>query len=125
MEVTSPKVEVVKAKERKPGEAPLNRIPVFDHKGNMRGHVGSKATEVTASRFLGRPGAKLGIKDGRDAWIGDKPPPKPMPKITKPAAPVAPPAGAQQKHSLEISLKADKGSVKKPAGATHGKDSSK
>lgn len=65
--------------KQKPGHPPLNRIPIFDHKGNMRGHVGRTATDATVSRFLGRPGAKLGKKEGRTAWIGDKPPPPPPP----------------------------------------------
>ena len=48
---------------------PDHRIPIYDHEGNMRGHVGHKATAATVSRFIGQHGAKLGKKDGRDAWI--------------------------------------------------------
>ena len=61
-------------KKQKPGEAPLNRIPVFDDQGNMRGHVGKRATQATAARLLGKLGAKLGKKDGRVAWIGPSAP---------------------------------------------------
>jgi hypothetical protein len=61
-------------KQRKPGEVPPNRIPVIDDQGRLRGHVGSKATSVTASRFLGKLGATLGEKDGRLAWIGPSAP---------------------------------------------------
>lgn len=63
----------------KPGHPPLHRIPIFDHKGNMRGHVGHSATQATVARFLGRHGAKLGKMEGRTAWIGDVPPPPPPP----------------------------------------------
>lgn len=112
------------ARAKHPGEVPEHRIPIFDHKGNLRGRVGPRATEVTVSRFINLPGAKLGTKDGRDAWLGPKPPPKPKPKFPKPgegapgaaAAPGGKPAAAT--HSLEISLKAAKGSNKptpKPA----------
>lgn len=61
------------------GHPPLNRIPIVDHKGNMRGHVGHSATQATVARFLGRHGAKLGKHEGRVAWIGDVPPPPPPP----------------------------------------------
>lgn len=98
------------AKPETPGVVPAHRIPIFDHNGHMRGHVGPKATSVTVARFLNRHGAKLGTKDGRPAWIGQEPP-KP-PKPTKPAAPKPTPAAAQA-HKLEISLKAAKGSVTK------------
>jgi hypothetical protein len=79
MAMMRPKPPVIK-RDRKPGEPPLHRIGVFDHEGRMVGHVGHRATEVTASRFLGRQlGAELKKKDGRPAWIGDKPPPPPPP----------------------------------------------
>jgi hypothetical protein len=54
-------------KQRKPGTVPPGRIAVLDRKGNLRGHVGPKATSVTASRFTGQPGAKL-TKGERDSW---------------------------------------------------------
>jgi hypothetical protein len=56
----------------RPGTLPDNRIPIFDHRGNMRGHVGKLATAATVSRF-GVSGAKLGKRDGRTAWLGSKP----------------------------------------------------
>ncbi len=61
------------AKKAKPGQPPVNRIPVIDHKGNMRGHVGKTATAATVARFTGRYGAKLGKHEGRTAWLGDAP----------------------------------------------------
>lgn len=64
---------------RTPGECPAHRIPIFDHKGNMRGHVGYTASQATVARFLGRHGADLTDKDGRKAWVGHTPPPPPPP----------------------------------------------
>lgn len=63
------------------GETPSHRIPIYDHKGNVRGHVGRTATSATIARFTGHHGAKLGKKDGRDAWIADRPPPPPVPPL--------------------------------------------
>jgi hypothetical protein len=62
------------SKQRKIGDVPPNRIPVIDDQGRLRGHVGKKATAVTASRFLGRLGATLQKQDGRLAWIGPSAP---------------------------------------------------
>jgi hypothetical protein len=105
-------------RERKPGEAPLHRIPIYDHKGNMRGHVGHTATEATVARFTGQPGATLKKKNGRDAWVGDAPPPPPKPKFPPQAKPAAgqppgdkPGGDGKPSHTLEISLKAAKGSI--------------
>jgi len=55
--------------QAKPGELPANRIPIYDHKGRRRGHVGYGASEATVSRFTGT-GAKLRTKNNRPAWIG-------------------------------------------------------
>ncbi len=71
---------MLKDLKQKPGHPPINRIGIYDHKGNMRGHVGRTATAATVARFLGRHGAELGQKEGRTAWIGDKPPPPPPPQ---------------------------------------------
>jgi hypothetical protein len=54
----------------KPGVIAPNRIGVYDGKGRLRGQVGPRATAVTASRFTGQRGMKLGKVNGRDAWIG-------------------------------------------------------
>lgn len=102
----------------KPGTLPEHRIPVFDFKGHMRGHVGPAATSVTVARFVHQHGAKLGKKDGRTAWLGPKPPPpKPKPKPPQPnpiaaGAEAAAPAG-KASHTLEISLKQAMGSASK------------
>lgn len=106
-------------KERKLGEAPLNRIPIYDWEGNMRGHVGKTATQATVARFLNKHGATLGKKNGRDAWLGPEPPPKPKPKpkpIPKPAqnAMEASGAGGGPSQTLEISLRTAKGSASSP-----------
>jgi hypothetical protein len=65
---------VVAMKIRKPGTVREGRIPIYDHRGVMKGNVGPHATSVTVSRFLGRSGATLGRKDGRRAWIGPSAP---------------------------------------------------
>lgn len=57
------------SKQRKIGEVPKNRIGVYDANDHLRGHVGPKATSVTAARFTERHGAKLGKKNGRTAWL--------------------------------------------------------
>jgi len=67
-------------KKQKPGEAPPNRVPIFDGRGNMRGHVGKTATSATVARFIGQHGAKLGKKNGRTAWIGPAATPRPQPR---------------------------------------------
>jgi hypothetical protein len=59
-------------KKRKPGEVPEGRIGVFDRNGHLRGHVGPKATSVTAARFTEQHGARLTKKDGRDSWTFPK-----------------------------------------------------
>jgi hypothetical protein len=56
-------------RKRKPGTVPPGRIGVYDASGNLRGHVGRKATSVTAARFTERHSAVLGKKDGRAAWL--------------------------------------------------------
>ena len=100
-------------KEREPGTVRESRIPIYDHKGQMRGHVGPNATSVTVARFINLQGAKLGKKDGRQAWLGPKPPlPKP-PKMPAQAKPAAGPTGQGATSTIKISLSADKGSVGK------------
>ena len=93
--------DFVEKKPDKPGTLPKQHIPIFDHNGHMRGRVGPKATSVTVSRFLGRHGATLGKKDGKDAWIGQEPPKPPTPKI---APQPKPDPAAAQSHKLEISF---------------------
>jgi hypothetical protein len=60
-------------KDRKPGTVAANKIPIYDHRGRPRGHVGAKATALTVARFTGTLGATLGRKNGRRAWLGAKP----------------------------------------------------
>ena len=58
-------------KQITPGTLPANRIAVLDHKGQMRGHVGQKATALTASRFLGGKPAYLDKDEkGKPCWRG-------------------------------------------------------
>src|SRR5271170_4770027 len=85
---------------------PDHRIPIYDHEGNMRGHVGHKATSATVSRFIHQHGAKLGKKDGRDAWIGPKPPPPKKPQVDPTAVAVAEQQAKHgpQTHKLSIEL---------------------
>jgi hypothetical protein len=58
------------AKQRKPGTVPLGKIAVLDREGNLRGHVGPKATSATAARFTKQLGATLtkGKNGERDSW---------------------------------------------------------
>ena len=80
------------------GDVREGRIPIVDHKHRLRGHVGPKATAVTVARFTGTPGAELKKMDkdgkitedgdGRDVWVGKKPPPPPPPQF--PGAPGTP-----------------------------------
>jgi hypothetical protein len=56
-------------KKRKPGTVPPGRIGVYDAGGNLRGHVGPKATEVTATRLTEQLGHVLSKRDGRPAWV--------------------------------------------------------
>jgi hypothetical protein len=114
-----------KEKDREPGTVRDSRIPIYDHKGHMRGHVGPHATSVTVARFVNQHGAKLGMKDGRPAWIGPKPPPPKKPaKPAQPAQPTAGPTGQGSTPTLKISIEGAKGSANPragQAGAKHGK----
>lgn len=117
-------------KKQETGVVRKGRIPIYDHKDRLRGHVGPKATEVTVARFTGQHGSTLEKRDGRDVWISPPPPKKPKPKFpgmpgaaaapgaepaAKPGAPGAKPGGNA---ALEISLKAAKGSAEPKKAAT-------
>lgn len=41
----------VEPTKQKPGQVPEGRFAVIDKRGNMRGHVGPKATQATCRRF--------------------------------------------------------------------------
>ena len=104
-----------KKAEDAPGMLHPHHIPIFDHRGRMRGHVGPKATAATVARFIGQHGAKLGKKDGKTAWIGPVPP-KPKPPQVDPTAVAVAETQAKAKpqaHKLSIELKQAKGSVTK------------
>lgn len=88
---------IKKKSAEKPGKLPESRIPIYDAKGRRRGHVGRKASEATVARF-GVTNAKLGKKDGRDAWLGSN---------------VIGGYGSAQNKKLAKSLRASKGSVSK------------
>jgi len=68
----------------KPGRLPENRIPVVDHKGRMRAHVGHKIGAAGVSRFVRDP--KLGKHEGKTAWIGSGPSAEQKQQIRKRAA---------------------------------------
>jgi hypothetical protein len=119
--------DVLPVERKKPDDAPgtlhPHHIPIIDHKGRHRGHVGPKATAATVARFIGLHGAKLGKKDGQTAWIGPTPPP-PKPKEADPTAVAVAAQNAkgklaiaehqsQAKHKLTIELNQAKGSVTK------------
>lgn len=112
-DVTPP--EPKKKPEDKPGTLHEHHIPIFDHEGNHRGHVGPKATSAVVSRFIGQHGAKLGKKDGKTAWIGPKPPPPKPPQVDPTAVAVAETQAKHgpQEHKLAIELSQAKGSVTK------------
>lgn len=110
------------AKEPKrptPGEIPAHRIPIHDHKGNVRGHVGHTATSATVARFLGHHGAELKTVKGRETWVGQPPPPPPPP----PELPGMPPMeaargeaeiGLIQARTKALAGKSDKSGAAKP-----------
>jgi hypothetical protein len=61
------------AKQPTPGTLPENRIPVLDHRGRYRGHVGPNGISATVARFTKTHGAKLVEIDGSPAWVAPKP----------------------------------------------------
>ena len=65
--------EPVTPKRVTPGGAPANRIPIVDHKGRARGHVGPKATAATVSRFFDGHGSALAQHNGRTVWKEKRP----------------------------------------------------
>ena len=101
--------------EDAPGTLHPHHIPIFDHKGRHRGHVGPKATAATVARFTGQHGSKLGKVDGKIAWISPPPPPPPKPQVDPTAVAVAEKqANAKpQTHKLEVSVKQAMGSASK------------
>jgi len=104
-----------KKPEPKPGILHDHHVPIYDHKGRMRGHVGPLATSVTVARFTGQHGAKLGKKDGRTAWISPPPPPPKPPQVDPTAVAVAKatPQPKPTSSKLEISVKQAMGSASK------------
>lgn len=65
-----------KPKRVKVGVVPPNKIGVYDHQLNRRGHVGLKASAVTAERF-GVHNATLQRVRGAPAWVGEGPKARP------------------------------------------------
>lgn len=55
---------MTKKRERNQGKVPEGRIGVYDRNRNLRGHVGPKATSVTAARFHNELGATLSQSHG-------------------------------------------------------------
>jgi hypothetical protein len=60
-------------REIRPGVVAPNRIGVYDRgpdgKPRLRGQVGPKMTSAGVARFHGQHGSKLGVVDGRTAWV--------------------------------------------------------
>jgi hypothetical protein len=104
-----------KKPEPKPGVLNEHHIPIYDHKGRMRGHVGPLATASTVARFTGQHGSKLGKKEGKTAWLSPPPPPPPKPQIDPTAVAVAKatPKPSNESHKVEISVKQAMGSASK------------
>ena len=61
-----------KHRKPKPGTVPPGRIAIYDHQLHRRGHVGPKASAVTAERF-GVHNATLQRVRGAPAWVGSAP----------------------------------------------------
>jgi hypothetical protein len=90
--MSRPKLVLAGAKRPKPHEVAPNRVPIYNHKGNLVGHVGKRATAAILPHFGIRNGGEMvkeGKIDNRPEWHGNAPPPKPKPKIAPPAAPAA------------------------------------
>jgi hypothetical protein len=68
--MSKPKLVIAGAKRPKPHEVAPNKVPIFNHKGTLVGHVGKRATEAILPRFGIRHGGKL--VDGE--WRGNPPP---------------------------------------------------
>ncbi len=104
-----------KKPQPRPGIIPEHRVPIYDHKGQLRGHVGHKATAVTVARFTGQYGSKLGKKDGRPAWISPPPPLPKKPQVDPTAVAVAEKQSQAkpQTHKIEVEVKQAMGSASK------------
>ncbi len=50
------------------------RLPVLRHDKVMVGHVGPRATEATLGKFGIKHGGSIQKIQGRDCWVGNKPP---------------------------------------------------
>ena len=72
-------------RQPKPGTIPAHQIPIYDHRLNMRGRVGPKASSATVARFGVGHGATLQTVKGRKAWVG-RTPSKPSVSSTSHAA---------------------------------------
>lgn len=66
-------------KRAKPHQVAPNKVPIYDHKGNLRGRVGKRATAAILPRFGITHGGTLvkgGKIDNRPEWHGNPPPKK-------------------------------------------------
>jgi hypothetical protein len=78
--VSKPKLITAGAKQAKPHEVAPNRVPIYDHKGRLRGHVGKRASAAILPHFGLTNGGELvkgGKIDNRPEWHGSPPPRKP------------------------------------------------
>lgn len=62
-----------KVKPPEPFNVDASRIPILDHKHQVRGHIGPGATEACLPRFGLNHGGKLQKVQGRDCWVGRPP----------------------------------------------------
>ena len=89
--------EPKKTKPVKPGTVPENKVPIFNHKGNMVGRCGLGMSSAGVARLTGTLDNRVVKRNGRNAWVG--------------SAPKGPNKAARaQSTKLAKSLKADKGS---------------
>ena len=60
--------EPKKTKPVKPGTVPGNKVPIFNHKGNMVGRCGLGMSSAGVARFTGTLDNRVVKRNGRNAW---------------------------------------------------------
>jgi hypothetical protein len=72
--MSNPKLVIAGAKRPKPHEVAPNKVPIRNHKGDLVGQVGKRATAAVLPRFGLRHGGKLVKNGNRPEWHGNPPP---------------------------------------------------